>query len=119
MSNLDQLQQLAALSQSFQNQLDIQPMIDAIASSMANQSGQALAAAVTEIKDAGLNPDYYIPMSRTAIRAQQMRSRIEHEQRMQDLEYRKVQAEVVAAEASAQRLAAHRPVPAPPQPASV
>ena len=117
MSSLDQLTQFANLANSLNSnsQLD-----EAFTQILQSSAADRMAQAITELKDAGVDYRDYIPMSRQAIRAKQQIQRLEHEQRMQDLEFRAKQAEVEATEASARRLAAaSRPVPAPPQTASV
>lgn len=120
MSNLDQLTQFANLANSLNSnsQLD-----EAFTQILQASAADRMSAAITELKDAGVDYRDYIPMSRQAIRAKQQTQRLEHEARMQELEFRAKQAEVIAAEASAKRISQPRqhqpqrsmpPVPAPP-----
>jgi hypothetical protein len=113
MSNIDQIQKLADLAQSFQS-LDLTDLISGISQQISAQSASTIASAVTELKDAGLEPSDYIPMSRAALRSRQQVQRMQHEAAMQALELRQKQAEVVTTEAMAKRLST-APVPAPPQ----
>ena len=122
MSSLDQLKQFSELASSLSN--DDAAMLEAFTQVIQASAANRMANAISELNDAGVNYQDYIPMSRQAIRAKQQLQRLQHEQRMQDLEFRAKQAEVIAAEASAKRISQPRqqqpqrtmpPVPAPPQ----
>ena len=89
--SIGQLSELATLAQSFQS-VDVDDVIDGIAQSISAQASRSIASAVTELRDAGLEPSDYIAMPRSAMRAKQQMQRLAIEQARADAELKHIQA---------------------------
>ncbi len=109
MSNIAQLQELAAVAQSFNSSDEMENLVNAISQQVSAGAAAKLGDAIQSIRDAGEDPSDYIPRSRSAIRAKQAEARmaqqdaaheqqLRHAEELHQLRIRKEAAEIALAE---------------------
>ena len=112
----DQLQQLMSLTQ--QKPLDLTDIVDALAQQIRSDSTRTLSEAVTDLRDAGVNPSDYLPVPKTVLRQRAIEQRMQHAQERHELEMQalrtKVEYEAKLARDLSQR-GQQRPRPQQPQ----
>ena len=122
-TTLEQIESIISLSASLDNgQMD--DVYSALATRIAGQGAKDLAEAITELQTAGVDPDKFIPVSRSYARhrREELKLRIEeqklrHAEEMHQVQLRKSSAGAKVIEAQADKLSKPKPTaPAQPQP---
>lgn len=114
MSQIDQVQELMALAAP-SSQVDLSPLVEALASQLNGQAMQAVGEAYQAIASAGADPSMFIAKPRSVLRQEQAalnaellrnreNQRLRHEEELHELEMRQRRAEVSLSESTAERI---------------